>query len=98
MNRPVSHPSQHAQHGHQVLGRHDIAGFPASQELGEWPRSLSLLEKMFAAAVQGDVVMFNAVAHVCQKVDAKGMAIILDPSIHRGKNHQHIFSNQFKLR
>ena len=52
---------------------------------------------MFAAAVQGDVVMFNAVAHVCQKVDAKGMAI-LDPSIHGGKGHQHIFSNQFKLR
>lgn len=51
---------------------YDIAGCPASQELGEWPRSLSLLEKMFAAAVQGDVAMFNAVAQVCQKVlDAK---------------------------
>eukprot|EP00435_Cladocopium_sp_Y103_P019996 s1174_g4.t2 len=38
------------------------------EELGEWPRSFALLEKMFTAAVQGDVAMFNAVAHVCQKV------------------------------
>jgi hypothetical protein len=31
---------------------------------------------MFAVAVQGDVAMFNAVAHVCQKVlDAKGVAV-----------------------
>ena len=49
---------------------------PQTEELGEWPRSLSLLEKMFAVAVQGDVAMFNAVAHVCQKVlDAKGVAV-----------------------